>query len=169
MHWSRVLAALIALVVAPAASAIDNVDTKKLRKGVTVDGVLDHERALQAIANAHDGTRAATTPGYDASVDYVAERLRRAGYKVSFDEFDFPIWELNGPSTLAEVSPTARTFTEEPTAEDYIVSQFSGAGDLTAQVVPTNDIEVPPPGERARAPAAASRATSRLRPRATSR
>ena len=142
------LAALTALVVAPTASAIDNVDTKKLRKAVTVDGILDHERALQAIANAHDGTRAATTPGYDASADYVAERLRRAGYKVSFDEFDFPIWELNGPSTLAEVSPTARTFTEETdtAANDYIVSQFSGAGDLTAQVVPTTDIVVPPPG-----------------------
>ena len=138
-----VLAAVTALVAAPMASAIDKVDSKKLRKAVTVEGVQEHLRALQTIANAHDGNRAATTSGYDASVDYVAERLRRAGYKVSFDEFDFPIWELNGPSTLAEVSPTARTFIEDT---DYIVSQFSGAGDITAQVVPTTDIQVPPPG-----------------------
>ncbi len=42
------------------------------------------------------------------------------------------------------MSPTARTFTE---GTDYIVSQFSGAADnLTAQVVPTNDIVIPPPG-----------------------
>ena len=101
------------------------------------------------------------------SVDYVAERLRRAGYKVSFDEFDFPLWELNGPSTLAEVSPTARTFAEET---DYIVSQFSGAGDVTADIVPTSDIEIPPPGRcRKRDQWLRGRLTSRRRRRATSR
>jgi Zn-dependent M28 family amino/carboxypeptidase len=136
-------AVAVSLALAPAATAIDRVNTQKLRQGVTVDGILEHERALQRIAIAHDGTRAATTPGYDASVDYVVNRLRNAGYNVSLDEFDFPEWTLNGPSTLAEVSPNARTFTEET---DYIVSQFSGAGDLTARVVPTNDIVIPPPG-----------------------
>jgi Zn-dependent M28 family amino/carboxypeptidase len=29
---------------------------------------------------------------------------------------------------------------------DYIVSQFSGGGDVTAQIVPTTDIEIPPSG-----------------------
>ncbi len=135
--------ALTALVAAPTASAIDTVSTKELRKAVTLDGVLEHERNLQAIATANGGNRAATTPGYDASADYVAERLRRAGYKVSFDEFDFPIFNLNGPSTLEEVSPTARTFVEDT---DYIVAQFSGSADLTANVVPTTDIQIPPPG-----------------------
>jgi Zn-dependent M28 family amino/carboxypeptidase len=133
----------VSLALAPAAPAIDRVNTEKLRKGVTVDGILEHERALQRIAIAHDGNRAATTPGYDASVDYVVTRLRAAGYDVSLDEFDFPEWTLNGPSTLAEVSPTARTFAEDT---DYVVSQFSGAGDVTATVVPTNDIVIPPPG-----------------------
>jgi Zn-dependent M28 family amino/carboxypeptidase len=136
-------AVAVSLALAPAAPAIDRVNTEKLRKGVTVDGILEHERALQRIAIAHDNTRAATTPGYDASVDYVVNRLRAAGYDVSLDEFDFPMWTLNGPSTLAEVSPTARTFAE---GTDYIVSQFAGAGDVTAQVVPTNDIVIPPPG-----------------------
>jgi Zn-dependent M28 family amino/carboxypeptidase len=135
--------AAAALVAAPAASAIDKVDTKKLRKAVTKEGLLQHERALQQIALANDDTRAATTPGYNASVDYVAQRLKQAGYKVHFDEFDFPIWTLNGPSTLEEVTPTARTFVEDT---DYIVSQFSGGGDVSAQVVPTNDIEIPPSG-----------------------
>jgi Zn-dependent M28 family amino/carboxypeptidase len=136
-------AVAITLALAPAASAIDRINTEKLRKGVTVDGILEHERALQRIAIAHDNTRAATTPGYDASVDYVVNRLRNAGYRVSLDEFDFPLWTLNGPSTLAEVSPTARTWVE---GTDYIVSQFAGAADVTAQVVPTNDIVIPPPG-----------------------
>ncbi|MGH2745433.1 MAG: M20/M25/M40 family metallo-hydrolase [Thermoleophilaceae bacterium] len=131
------------LVLAPAASAIDKVDTKKLRKGVTLDGILEHERAFQNIAIAHDDNRAATTSGYDASVEYVSNRLKAAGYRVSLDEFDFPVWAQNGPSTLAEISPTARTFAE---GTDYIVSQFSAAGDLTANVVPTNDIVFPAPG-----------------------
>jgi len=137
------LAVVASLVVAPAASAIDEVNTERLRDRVTVDGILEHERALQRIAIAHDGNRAATTAGYDASVDYVVTRLRNAGYRVSLDEFDFPSWTLNSPSTLAQVTPTARTWVE---GTDYIVSQFSGAGDVTADIVPTNDIVIPPAG-----------------------
>jgi Zn-dependent M28 family amino/carboxypeptidase len=136
-------AVAVSLALAPAAPAIDKVNTEKLRKGVTVDGILEHQRALQRIAIAHQGNRAATTAGYDASVDYVVNRLRGAGYDVSLDEFDFPVWTLNGPSTLAEVTPDAVTWVE---GTDYIVSQFSSAGDVTAAVVPTNDIVIPPPG-----------------------
>jgi Zn-dependent M28 family amino/carboxypeptidase len=146
VHRAAIAAAsavALTLALAPAAPAIDRVNTEELREGVTVDGMLEHQRALQRIAIAHDNTRAATTPGYDASVDYVVNRLRAAGYDVSLDEFDFPKWELNPPSTLAEVSPTARTWVEDT---DYIVSQFSGAGDVTARVVPTNDIVIPDPG-----------------------
>jgi Zn-dependent M28 family amino/carboxypeptidase len=135
--------AALTLACAPAALAIDKVNTKQLRKAVTPDGVLQHERALQQIALANDDTRAATTPGQNATVDYVVSRMKQAGYKVHLDPFDFPIWTLNSPSTFAEVSPTMATFTEDT---DYIVSQFSGAGDVTAQVVPTNDIEIPPSG-----------------------
>ena len=57
-----VVALATALVLAPVAGAIDKVNTAKLRKGVTVDGILEHERALQEIAIANDDTRAATTP-----------------------------------------------------------------------------------------------------------
>jgi hypothetical protein len=39
-----------------------------------------HEQALQNIANANGGTRASGTPGYAASVDYVADTLTDAGY-----------------------------------------------------------------------------------------
>jgi hypothetical protein len=48
----------------------------KLRKAVTVAGILQHERAFQRIANNNDGTRASGTPGYDASADYVVKKLR---------------------------------------------------------------------------------------------
>jgi Zn-dependent M28 family amino/carboxypeptidase len=141
-HLTVALTCAAVLLTAPAALAKPS-DGKKLRKGVTVDGILEHERALQRIAIANDNTRAATTDGYDASVDYVVNRLRAAGYRVRLDGFDFPVWTLNGPSTVAEISPTARTFVEDT---DYIVSQFSGAGDVTANVVPTSDIVIPPAG-----------------------
>jgi Zn-dependent M28 family amino/carboxypeptidase len=132
-----------ALAFAPVADAIDKVDSKKLRKGVTVDGILEHERALQDVAIANDGNRSATSPGYLASLDYVENRLKRAGYTTKRVPFDFPKWTVNAPSTVEETAPTARTFVEDT---DYIVAQFSAGADVTAAVVPTNDIEIPPPG-----------------------
>lgn len=48
-----------------------------------------HLRALQRIADANGGNRAAGTPGYDASIDYVAGKLRAAGYEVSTPEFEY--------------------------------------------------------------------------------
>ena len=47
-----------------------------LRQRVTTDAMVEHLGELQAIADRHDGTRAVGTPGYDASVDYVAGVLR---------------------------------------------------------------------------------------------
>ena len=118
-----------ALIVAPVASAIDRVNTGKLRRGVTLEGVLEHERAFQDIALANDGNRAATTPGYDASVEYVANKLRRAGYRVTLDPFSFPSWTLNGPSTFqrTDVEPDV-PYVEDT---DYIVAQFSSGTDVT--------------------------------------
>ena len=55
-------ALVIALVIAPRGSAIDPVDTRRSRKGVTVGGVLEHERVFQRIANNNGGTRASGTP-----------------------------------------------------------------------------------------------------------
>ncbi|MGH3943376.1 MAG: M28 family metallopeptidase [Pseudonocardiaceae bacterium] len=61
----------------------------ELTQHVTVDGVHRHLRALQRIADANGGTRAASTPGYDASLDYVAGQLSAAGFEVSTPEFDY--------------------------------------------------------------------------------
>ena len=59
---------------------------------MTVSGILQHERAFQRIATDNGSTRASGTPGYDASVDYVASKLRQAGYKVTVQEFTFPFF-----------------------------------------------------------------------------
>lgn len=85
MHRARptlVLALILISVLAAAgvASAAVPTDTQELRDAVTVDGILEHERAFQAIADENDDTRASGTPGYTASADYVADLLQDAGY-----------------------------------------------------------------------------------------
>ena len=64
------------------------------------EGAFGHLRALQDIASANGGNRAAGTTGYDRSAEYVAERLREAGYAVRFETFDFPFFEERTPPIL---------------------------------------------------------------------
>ncbi|HEX8868119.1 MAG TPA: M28 family metallopeptidase, partial [Lentzea sp.] len=64
---------------------------KKLAKKVTAEGVNRHLIALQRIGDRNGGTRAALTPGYDASVDYVAGKLRDEGFIVTTPTFNFDI------------------------------------------------------------------------------
>ena len=95
---------------------------------------------FQRIANQNGGTRASGTPGYDASADYVAGRLRAAGYTVTEQEFVFPFYQELEPAVLEQVSPT-------PTTYETGTYDFSGTGDVTGVVVPTNDIVIPPTPE----------------------
>jgi hypothetical protein len=55
----------------------------KLLECVTLAAVRAHQAAFQQIVDATGGTRAAGTPGYDASVDYVMTKLAAAGYLCS--------------------------------------------------------------------------------------
>jgi Zn-dependent M28 family amino/carboxypeptidase len=52
----------------------------------------DHLRALQRIADENGGNRAAGTPGDRASVAYVRERLRGAGWNVRTQDVGFPFY-----------------------------------------------------------------------------
>ena len=128
---------LVTLAASPAA-AVDTVNSKKIRDAVTVSGILGHERALQRIANTNGGTRASGTPGFAASAAYVKNTLKAAGYKVTEQEFTFPFFRELAPATLAQVTPT-------PTTYQTGTYGFSGSGDVTGTVVPTNDVLIPPP------------------------
>jgi Zn-dependent M28 family amino/carboxypeptidase len=119
------------------AFAIDDVNTQKLRKAVTVSGILQHERAFQRIANENDGTRASGTPGFDASAAYVVKKLRKAGYKVRTQEFTFPFFRDLEDPILQELDPTDRTI-------ETATFQYSGSGDVTGPVIPTKTIAIPP-------------------------
>lgn len=130
--------AVVAAMLVPvsAASAVDDVNTNKLRKAVTVGNILTHERVLQRIANNNDGTRASGTPGFEASADYVKKQLKKAGYKVSEQKFEFPFYQEVSPATLAQVSPT-------PTPYEVATLDYSGSGNVTGALVPTTNLVIP--------------------------
>lgn len=90
-----VLAVLLTVILtacsSPEAAPQPEVDpdafARSLAAAVTVDGLSVHLQALQDISDANDGTRADGTPGYDASVDYVAQALRDKGFDVQTPEY----------------------------------------------------------------------------------
>jgi Zn-dependent M28 family amino/carboxypeptidase len=147
-------AGLATLAVAPVASADpDDVDSSKLRQAVTVEGILEHERALQNIADMNGGSRHSLTPGYTASVAYVKATMAKAGYNVREIQFNMPFWRENSPPLLQQTSPTAKTYRPGTAADDsspnvdFITFEQSASGNLTnARVVPVNGIVIPSPG-----------------------
>jgi Zn-dependent M28 family amino/carboxypeptidase len=80
-----------------------------LRGRVTTDAMMAHLSKLQDIANANNNTRAVGTPGYDASVDYVAGRLRDKGFDVQTMQFDAHVFHAEpGAVTIADKKFEAR-------------------------------------------------------------
>lgn len=133
--------ALVATVgfATPAFAAPNNNSVKKLTKAVTLEGVMNHLEAFQAIAEEY-GDRAAGRDGYQASVDYVVEQLRDAGYEPDVQEFTFPYFEED--SELIRVSPDPTTFVE---GQDFIRNQFDSGvpeGTATGPLVPVGVVLV---------------------------
>ncbi|MFD0203726.1 MULTISPECIES: M28 family metallopeptidase [Saccharothrix] len=88
---SLALVAVPAVNVASAATLDGPKLARTLTKNVTANGVHRHLIAFQRIADRNGGNRAAGTSGYDASVDYVAGKLRGAGFDVTTPEFTYPV------------------------------------------------------------------------------
>ncbi|MBX6751488.1 MAG: M28 family peptidase [Micromonosporaceae bacterium] len=132
----------LTLVSVPAADALgsgaacenrNNNTYAKLLECVTLDGVMEHLEAFQAIADANDdeffpGSRRAGTAGYDTSVDYVAGLLENAGYQVTLHQFEF-VFQF--PALLRQLTPVD---------EEYPSGPFtgSGGGDVTGNVIPVD-------------------------------
>lgn len=114
----------------PRASAPSDLSiSEDLRAAVEPGGIQKHLDDLMAIAEANDGIRAAGTEGYVASVAYVADELRVAGYAVTVDEFTFPFFTETAPGTL---DAHGQTFAG---ADHLHALIFSASGDITAPVV----------------------------------
>lgn len=116
-------------------NARTNDSLRKLLECVTVDGVMEHQRALQDIADANGGGRVSGTAGYDASADYVAARMEQAGYRVTRQPFEFNAFIELGPSRLEQLSPLNVSYVE---GTDFGVLSQSDAGDVTAPVTPVD-------------------------------
>lgn len=57
------MCALLFIGATPASAAPNNNNSAKLRQAVTVDGILEHEAALEKISDAAEGNRLSGTPG----------------------------------------------------------------------------------------------------------
>lgn len=85
---AAVIAVLTSCSSTDGAESIPADFARDLAGKVTVDNMYSHLRKLQEIADANKDSRAEGTPGYDASVDYVAQILRDKGFDVQTPEFE---------------------------------------------------------------------------------
>src|SRR3954454_6379846 len=153
-HLASCAAVSCLLVAAPGAQANPpDVDSTRLEQMVTVQGITEHQQALQTIADLNGGTRHTKTPGYLASAAYVKATLEKAGYNARYELFNMPEWRETAPPVLQQLSPTAKTYKPGTAADDnsptvdFITFEHSPTKSLSnIKVVPTNDITIPSPG-----------------------
>ncbi len=78
--------------------------------------------ALQRIADAHGGNRAAGAPGGRASIEYVVGRLRAAGWRVRREPVSFPYFDERRPSRLVSADGALKR------TRDFTTLAYSGSG-----------------------------------------
>jgi aminopeptidase Y len=100
-----------------------------VRRAITEDGVTAHLRAIAAAAG-RGGTRAAGTAGDRATTEYVAARLRAAGYRVSFQDVPFSFFEERSPPVLERLDG-GRALRRGP---DFRTLAFSGSGSVSGRI-----------------------------------
>jgi Zn-dependent M28 family amino/carboxypeptidase len=152
-HLAACAAALSVLATAPAAvAAPPDVDSTRLEQLVTVEGITEHQQALQNIANLNGGNRYTRSSGYTASAAYVKATLEKAGYNARYEMFNMPIWHEDAPPMMERTAPTSRTYIAGSAAQDnspsvdFIAFEHSPTKSVSANVVPTTDIKVPSTG-----------------------
>jgi Zn-dependent M28 family amino/carboxypeptidase len=116
-------------------------DSSALRDAVMMAAIRAHQQELQKIADANNGIRVSGSPGYDASVRYVEQKLRDAGYQVMVQPFQFPVFEERSQAEVARLSPGPRTYAH---GTDFLTLRYSGSGTVEGVLVPTRDIVIPP-------------------------
>jgi Zn-dependent M28 family amino/carboxypeptidase len=104
-----------------------------LARAVTPARLRAHVVAFARIARRNGGTRAAGTRGYEQSVTYVAGQLRRAGYRPRLQAFSFDLFRETRPPRFERLGPGAETYRR---GRDFVTMQYSGGGDVSAQVAP---------------------------------
>ncbi|MEV4008960.1 M28 family metallopeptidase [Nonomuraea angiospora] len=138
------------LTLVPAAAQADpgpNAAQKKLIDSITAPAVKKHLQALQAIADANGGNRAAGTSGHAASRDYVVGKLKKAGYTVTVQPFDFAYFEEKSTALMERTSPNPRVFAPTPpdgsSVGEFATMSYSGSGEVTG-TLQNVDLVLPP-------------------------
>ena len=111
-------------------------DSKQFRKAVSVPKIHRHLEAFQAIAD-EQGSRAAGTPGYEASAEYVEAALEEAGYSTYRQYFPFLYFEQLAPEVLTENSPTQRDIANHVMSASPSTPEGGVTADLVAPAVAT--------------------------------
>jgi Zn-dependent M28 family amino/carboxypeptidase len=106
-----------------------------LARAITPERLRGHLVALAAIARRNGGSRATGTRGYEQSVAYVAGQLRRAGYRPQLQTFSFDLFRETRPPRFERIAPEAKRFRR---GRDFVTMQYSGGGEVSAQVAPVN-------------------------------
>ena len=137
-----VISMLAMFVSVSLVSSAVRIDTSELRDAVTVEGVRAHQQALQDIADINSGIRESSTPGYFASVDYVANKMADAGYEVTIQEFDYPFFEELEPAELEQIAPVPTVYPYFDVT-GFATMEYSGSDDVTA-IAEGVDLFLPP-------------------------
>jgi Peptidase family M28/PA domain len=131
----------------PSSSACDarnNNSADKLLPCIQTKDLWNHMKAFQAIADANPGldghpSRNSGEPGYWQSVQYVAKKMKAAGYDVTIQPYKFTYTSFVGTPTWSETSPTPRDFT---LVNDW--NPGTSNGTANADVQPAGGIVIPP-------------------------
>jgi Zn-dependent M28 family amino/carboxypeptidase len=135
-------ATALALGAGLPARADNGTDTSTLRNAVTAENIVTHLQALQDAANANDGNRAAGTPGYEASAQYIEAQLSAAGYTPVRQVFSYERFVLHSQE-FEQVAPTPTVYTA---GEEFMAMDYSASGDVTA---PVTAVDINLAGDRA--------------------
>jgi Zn-dependent M28 family amino/carboxypeptidase len=100
----------------------------KLLECINVEGIRFHQRVLQKIADANNGTRVSGTKGFDDSARYAQIVFEAFGYQVTKQEFQFQSFIKLSPTVLERVSSTGNV------SITTTIMSYSGSGDVTAPV-----------------------------------
>jgi Zn-dependent M28 family amino/carboxypeptidase len=131
-------ALVLPLLSTSAAAAPQPVQSDQLQQAVTLQGVMRHLERFEQIALANDGNRAAGTPGYDRSATYVANQLRRAGYRVQLQPFSFESFEVLSDPVVTVGQRTLELGT------DFNLADYSGSGEGVTGPLVAVDVTEPP-------------------------
>ena len=154
-HLATLMVCVAAGLIAPAsAGAVSSSGCKnrvnntpgKLIPCIRTADLWAHMQNFQAIADANPGpdghaSRNSGEPGYKASVDYVANAMRAAGYNVTIQTYKFDYFAFTANPTMSEVSPTAHNY--------GLTTEFNpglSVGTTTADLQPVGGTVLPPTG-----------------------